>query len=110
MKHSDLPDAVGVTTQMSSPRAKRGERLRLVRVEHLDALRVQGPHEALIQPLRKRRCLCGALGKDAVGDDRIADLLVGQQALERLDGAGRLIQAHPVSLLLDQTFCLTRGA
>ena len=70
------------------------ERVGLVGVEHLDALSVERSHQALVEPIRKRRRDSLALRQDTVGDKGIGDVLVAQQALESSDDPGRLIQSH----------------
>src|SRR6187549_3714159 len=73
---------------------KRVERVALMRVEHLDALRVQAAHEALIEPLGEWRDLRLTLRDDPVLDQRVLDPGLGEQAVERLDGACRGVDAH----------------
>ena len=83
-----------MTTTMSSPRLQRIERLGLVGIEHLDALAVQRAYQALVEPAWEGRGLRGTLGQHAMGHEGIGYGGVGKQAIERLDRALRLVQAH----------------
>ena len=70
------------------------ERVGLVGVEHLDALPVERSHQALVEPIRKRRRDSLALRQDTVRHDAFSNVLVAQQAFESSDDPGRLIQSH----------------
>ena len=65
-----------------------------MRVEHLDALAVQGADQALVQPGRDLNGLCGSLWQDPVFNDRFTDPWLGEEPFEGLDCSGGLVDTH----------------